>query len=114
MYWLVNLVAYEFKHFSEGLLIVLSGLAFAQFEVNLGEVHTDGSWDESLEKFVSEINLHAVVFWGSSAGEFASVNSVDVEGDPVFGEVASVAEVLLDVLMDVVQFFDCAVLGLKY
>ena len=72
------------KKLSESSFIIVSGLAVGQFEINFGEVHAQGLWNESLEKFESEIKADAVSFSGTSALERATINSIDIEGDPVF------------------------------
>jgi len=82
--WLVNLMANEFEKLSESGFIVVSGCAAGQFEVNFGEVHAHGLWNESLEEFESEVKADAVSFSGTCALEGFTVNSIDIEGDPVF------------------------------
>ena len=56
-------------------------------------------WDESLEEFESEVEADAVTFAGTGALESATVDTIDVEGDPVFG-IVSMVEVLMDGLVN--------------
>jgi hypothetical protein len=55
-------------------------------------------WDESLEEFESEVEADAVTFAGTGALESATVDTVDVEGDPVFA-VSLMVEILMNGLM---------------
>ena len=92
-------MADEFEKLSESSFVVVSGLAVSQFEVHFGEVHVDGLWDESLEHLECEVEVDAVTFSGTSACKSFTVNSIDVEGDPVFG-IVSMVEVLMDGLVN--------------
>ena len=99
-HWLVNLMANEFEKLSESGFIVVSGLAACQFEVDFGEVHADCLWNESLEKFHSEVKLDTTSFSGTSALERCTVNSIDIERDPVFA-LSLMVEVMMNSLMHV-------------
>lgn len=78
-HWLVNLMANEFEKLSESGFIVVSGLAAGQFEIDFGEVHADGLWNESLEEFESEVKADSISFSGTSALESLTINTIDIE-----------------------------------
>lgn len=99
-HWLVNLMANEFEELSESGFIVVSGLAACQFEVDFGEVHTDCLWNESLEKFHSEVELDTLSFTCTSALERCTINSIDIERDPVFA-LSLMVEVVMNSLVHV-------------
>ena len=107
-YWKVNLVANEFEQFSESGFVVLSSLSIGKFEVHFGEVHTDGLWNESLEHFESKFKTDTISFGGSCALESFSVNTIDVERNPVFG-VSLMVEVLVNCFVHLFESFDSAV-----
>jgi len=88
-------MADEFEKLSECSFVVVSSLTVSQFEVHFGEVHADGLWDESFEHLECKIKVDAVTFSGTSALESFTVNSIDVEGDPVFA-IVGVVEVLMN------------------
>lgn len=91
-------MANEFEELSESGFVIVSLLTAGQFEIDFGEVHTKGLWDESLEEFESEVEADAVTFACTSALESATVDTVDVEGDPVFGLILMV-EILMNGLV---------------
>jgi hypothetical protein len=91
-------MANEFEKLSESGFVIVSGCTAGQFKIDFGEVHADGLWNESLEEFESEIEADTISFSGSSALESATVNSIDIERDPVFA-LSLMVEILMNGLM---------------
>ena len=106
------MVANEFDQCSDSGFVVVSLLTVGKFEVHFGEVHTNGLWNESLEKFESKFKTDSIAFGGSSALESFTVNTVDVERNPVFG-LSLMIEVLVNCFVHHFELFDSAVLWLK-
>lgn len=102
-------MANEFEQFSESGFVVVSLLTVGKFEVHFGEVHTNGLWNESLEKFESKFKTDSIAFGGSSALESFTVNTVDVERNPVFG-LSLMIEVLVNCFVHHFELFNSAVL----
>jgi len=101
-------VADELKQFSESLFVISSSLSLCEFKVNFSKVHTNWSWSESLKKLVSKIKLDAVSFSSSCWLELVSVNTIDVERDPVFW-LWSVVEILVNRFMNFIEVFNIAI-----
>lgn len=68
-------------------------------EVHLREVHAAGLWEEGLEESHHELERNALTFGGASGTEFALVDTIDVERDPVGGALAIGEEVFVDLLL---------------
>jgi len=105
-------MANEFEELSEGGLVVVSCLSVSQFEVNLGEVHANCLWDESLKEFESEIKTDSISLSGTCALESSAINAIDIEGDPVFA-IGLMAEVLVNDFVHALKSFKFAVLWLE-
>ena len=110
---LVDLVADELEELSEGLLILGSGLTFGQLEVNLSEVHADRPRSELFKELVGEVQAQAVAFVSSGGLELISVDTVDVETDPVLGLAWLVVEVPVHFTVNLVDLLWLAVFGLE-
>lgn len=104
--WVVNLLANEGEEISECFLVSLADVAFSECEVNFCEVHADSLRNHPLHQGVDEIHFETIAFVSTGGEELAGVNAVDVEGDPVLGEVWSVFEVRMDLLLDGINLLD--------
>jgi len=91
-------MANEFEKLSESGFIIVSGCAAGQFKIDFGEVHADGLWNKSLKHFESKVKADTISFSGSSTLESTTVNSIDIERDPVFALIIMV-EILMNGLV---------------
>lgn len=82
-YWLINLVADEFKELSKGLFICLTGKSTGKIEVDFSEVHTDWHGCYSLEKVAHKVKGETITFSCTGRFKLCRINGVDVKGDPV-------------------------------
>ena len=58
--WLVNSVYNKLEKLSDSLLILSTDITFCELKVNLSQVHSLGSWNESVKELVSEFHLDTV------------------------------------------------------
>ena len=94
----VDGVADVLEDVTEGVLVLLTGEALGKLEVDFGEVHAHGLRDHSFEESVGEVEAQTVALVGSGRLELTGVDTVDVEGDPVFA-VSLMVEILMNGLM---------------
>jgi hypothetical protein len=66
-------------------------------EVDLGQIHAGGSWEEGSKQAVDELELQSVALVGAGGLELGVVNAVDVEGNPVVGLALSEVGLALEV-----------------
>lgn len=112
---LVHWVTKELNHFSESLLIDVSGLSWGKLKINFRKVHSYASGNILFEEFVNEVHAQTLTIGEACGFELGRLDDVGVKREPiVVGLTIGTFKMVDDQLVQVLHDFWATLMGLDH